>query len=237
MSTEIKHKLFTQNRFSQSYSKLNNSLLIPKITKNEPFIFAKTSSVAAWKAKRMRQKAEEAKKMQEEVDLIHEKMKKIKENRGITKGFIEERKNILESISYFQNKINDLICDIQNIRKNNENLHQESMKLTKKTHDLIASLNLNFKEQSDIQKELDNIDKEIIFAEKQNKLMQDKVWGIREKIQSSEDVCYNLNHQIKFIESEKLSYLEATWKNQKKIKLIQKDIQLYLNIKRRSSPS
>ena len=111
------------------------------------------------------------------------------------------------------------------------------MKLTKKTHDLIASLNLNFKEQSDIQKELDNIDKEIIFAEKQNKLMQDKVWGIREKIQSSEDVCYNLNHQIKFIESEKLSYLEATWKNQKKIKLIQKDIQLYLNIKRRSSPS
>lgn len=218
-------RLSMSTHISVSYNNLNNTQVIRRVQKNESFGLLKTTA-AGWKAKRIQKKAEESKKMQDELDLIYAKMKKIKENRMISRGFIEERKVLLDQIDEFQGKINSLVCDIQNIRKNNENLHQESLKLSKKTQDLHSNYFLYRKEQLEIEKEIENLENDIFFAAKQNKSLQEKIKSLTEKVEISEETCEDLKKQIKFIESEKIAFMEETWKNLKKIKTLTKELSL-----------
>jgi uncharacterized coiled-coil DUF342 family protein len=218
-------RLSMSTHISVSYNNLNNTQVIRRVQKNESFGLLKTTA-AGWKAKRIQKKAEESKKMQDELDLIYAKMKKIKENRMISRGFIEERKVLLDQIDEFQGKINSLVCDIQNIRKNNENLHQESLKLSKKTQDLHSNYFLYRKEQLEIEKEIENLENDIFFAAKQNKSLQEKIKSLTEKVEISEETCEDLKKQIKFVESEKIAFMEETWKNLKKIKTLTKELSL-----------
>lgn len=199
--------------------------MIPRMNKSSSAFMSKSPSVASWKAKKLIKNAEEAKKINKDLQLVNEKKKAIQENMTLNKLYIEKRKDILERNCKYQVCINDVVAEIQNIRKNNENLHQEALKLAKKTQDLINSQNLYVKEQGELLKDIENCDKEILVAQKMNKVNFDKLVGVKERVKSAEDLVNELNRKINVVEKEKKKILEVNWKVNKEIKRVKHEIQ------------
>jgi len=213
-------------------TRLNRSMItFPKMNKSGSFSLSKSPSVASWKARKMQKIAEEAKKLNKDQQAINEKKKMILDNKTVAKGFIEERKSLLEYISDTQVKINTVVAEIQNIRKNNESLHQESLKLVKKTQDLINGQGICKKEQVDVMRDIENCEKEIGVAQKVIKVSLEKLAGGKERVVYAEEVVSELNRRIKVIETEKLGFLESNWRVNKEIKRVQYEIQKLQKLK------
>lgn len=205
--------------------KLNKTLMLPKASKSSSFFLSKSPSVASWKAKKLIKNAEEAKKMNKDLQLVNEKKKAIQENKTLNKVYIEKRKDLLERNSKCQVCINEVVAEIQNIRKNNENLHQEAMKLAKRTQDLVASEGLYVKEQGEVMRDIESCEKEICVAQKMNKANFDRLVGVRDKVKGAEELVGELNRKIKVAENEKRKFLEVNWKVNKEIKRVKHEIQ------------
>lgn len=212
-------------------TKLSRSMMIPQMSKSSSSFMRKSPSVASWKARKMQKTAEEAKKLNKELQAINEKKKMIQENIIIAKVFTEERRNLLEQISTTQLKINTVVAEIQNIRKNNESLHQESLKLAKKTQDLISGQNLFKKEQVDVLRDIESCEKEIGVAQRMNKVNVDKLLGAKERVVSAQEVVNELSRKIKVVENEKLVHLENNWRINKEIKRVQYELQKLQKLK------
>ena len=186
----------------------------------------KRPSSAAWKTKLIQKKIEIMQKAQTETEELNKIKKLIHENICICKDLIEERKEMLNKNQTIQDYINQYIHDMQVIRRSNEHLHQESLKLTSNTSDMSLEIISYKREQCVLQKEIEKLQNEIEIANKIKYAKENEYWKIFDIVENKEEKVAGLNKAYKNAEQARNIEIESNRKILKKIKKIQKEINI-----------
>lgn len=176
------------------------------------------------KSKQLKKKVEQLEKSQSELEILNEKRKKIDKNQSICKIFTKERRDLIEYNSKLQIEVNSFIHDLQSIRRNNENLHQESLKLAKQASDMSAQTILYKKEQQELVKDIEKLQKEISLAAKARIVKEDEYFAECERLEISEEKVNGINKTLKNLENLKNQEVENSRKTLKEIKRVQREI-------------
>ena len=204
----------------------NKSLASLNHSKSDKLFIMKRPSSAAWKTKLIQKKIEIMKKAQTETEELNKIKKLIHENICICKDLIEERKEMLNKNQTIQDYINQYIHDMQVIRRSNEHLHQESLKLTSNTSDMSLEIISYKREQCVLQKEIEKLQNEIEIANKIKYAKENEYWKIFDIVENKEEKVAGLNKAYKNAEQARNIEIESNRKILKKIKKIQKEINI-----------
>jgi chromosome segregation ATPase len=194
------------------------------VKKFEHKIFVNRPSSAAWKIKSLQKKIESMKKSQSQQNIIQEKINNCKELKHVMIGFIEEKKTLLEKNQKIQDEINECIRELQLIRRNNENMHQKSITLAKNTKDMELETSAHKKEQQDINKALETLQKEISIALKTKYLKENEYLNAYNQLDTSEKKVKSLTTSLKELEHQKSIEIDNSRKFLKQIKAVKQEI-------------
>ena len=167
------------------------------------------------------------------ADLMGQKQKAYEESKNLCKNLAENRKTLIEQNEGLQKQINEYVYGLQIIRRNNESLHQEAIKLAKQTDDLKINQIGYKKVQQEISKDIENIELEIKNLIKINYFKENQYLEIYDQVESLENKTNKLMKQIKTFEGKKNTENEKSRKCLKEIKKVKKEINKIMSLTNR----
>ena len=162
-----------------------------------------------------------------------QKQKAYEESKNLCKNLAENRKTLIEQNEGLQKQINEYVYGLQIIRRNNESLHQEAIKLAKQTDDLKINQIGYKKVQQEISKDIENIELEIKNLIKINYFKENQYLEIYDQVESLENKTNKLMKQIKTFEGKKNTENEKSRKCLKEIKKVKKEINKIMSLTNR----
>ncbi|OMJ86402.1 hypothetical protein SteCoe_12056 [Stentor coeruleus] len=184
------------------------------------------------KSKQIQRKLERLEKSHTEIELLNQKRKKIHQNQSICQVFTKERRQLIEYNSKLQMDINSYIQELQIIRRNNENLHQEAQKLANHTNEMCSQSNLYKKEQQELQRDIEKLQKDIVLISKTRISKENEYFKECEKLEKTEEKVNEMNKDLKNLENIKNQEVENLRKILKDIKRVQGEINKIRNARK-----
>lgn len=184
------------------------------------------------KSKHIQRKLERLEKSHTEIELLNQKRKKIHQNQSICQVFTKERRQLIEYNSKLQIDVNSYVQELQVIRRNNENLHQEALKLGNQTSEMYNQSNLFKKKQQEIQKDIEKLQKDIALISKTRISKENEYFEECERLEKTQERVNGMNMALKSLESMKNQEVENSRKISKDIKRVQREINRIKNARK-----
>lgn len=216
-----------------SSKNLNLSLTAP-VNKIKFRSIARPAS-AAWKKKLISKKIETLKKDNSDLTVINNHRKHITENSAHLRSFIDLRKNLIDYNCDLQVKINTCLSEIQTIRRANEDLHREAMKLAKKTASMNEDIDSFKRDQEDLECEIEDLEAEITESSKERNKVEVACSEMCEVVKKKQRIVKSIGKTLKQAEALKSLEIETNRKALKKIEKVKRQIEIFM--KSSSKPS
>ena len=211
---------------------LNTPLIKIKRSKSVHEVIVRKTLNTAWRAKIYQKKTESLQKSQSEIAIVNQKQEVYNGNKSTCKSLGDLKKYLLDQNQHTQNRINNLIRDIQNIRRSSEKVHQETLKMFAKTENIITDTAAYRKEQGELQREVERLNKETNSAMRLKYTKEDEYFDMYDIVESMEKRVKGLKKTLGFFEGERNAFIDTNRKTLKKIDEVAQEIKRIMKAKR-----